>query len=423
MARSPLTLAASVTSALPRVGVVGFGALTEGAAGRYDAAVADLDDGRRVVVRAPADPSAAPELAAEARALRALTPGVRGLLPFRAPELLGEAGLGDSRALVVDFLPGYRVDAAHLPSGRGAATSIGEALAALHGLPLSIVRTEGLPARTPQQVREDATRLVDRAAATGSVPVSLIVRWRRATEADELWRFESAVVLGGAGAASFLFEDVAPFDDRDAEPRVTGVLEWHGLCVGDPASDLQWLASAPAAADDVYGAYVANSRRAPDALARERARLYAELEFAKWLVHGHEAGRADIVEDAVGLLESLAVGVRDDDIVRDAALGVDEAIALLDRVPDAAAASVDTSMQTDAYDPEELSLWVNSDGDERDARAEDSAATDDVRDDTSTAPIDISGWTRQPAAPADDAEVQADADRASDAALRRWLAD
>ena len=104
------------------------------------------------------------------RALRALTPGVRGLLPFRAPELLGEAGLGDARAVVVDFLPGYRVDAAHLPPGRGAATSIGEALAALHALPLSIVRTEGLPVRTPQQVRDDVARLVDRAEATRRAP-------------------------------------------------------------------------------------------------------------------------------------------------------------------------------------------------------------------------------------------------------------
>jgi macrolide phosphotransferase len=58
MARSPLTLAASVTSALPRVGVVGVGVLTEGAAGRYDTALAELDDGRRVVVRAPADADA-----------------------------------------------------------------------------------------------------------------------------------------------------------------------------------------------------------------------------------------------------------------------------------------------------------------------------------------------------------------------------
>ncbi|SFS08061.1 Predicted kinase, aminoglycoside phosphotransferase (APT) family [Microbacterium sp. cf046] len=433
MARSPLTLAASVTSALPRVGVVGVGILTEGAAGRYDAALAELDDGRRVVVRAPADADAGTELAAEARALRALTPGVRGLLPFRAPELLGEAGIGDARAVVVDFLPGYRVDAAHLPSGRGAATSIGEALAALHALPLSIVRTEGLPVRTPQQVRDDVSRLIDRAEATRSAPRALVDRWRRAVETDELWRFESAVVLGGAGAASFLFEDV------DSVPRVTGVLEWHGLSVGDPATDLQWLASAPAAADDVYDAYVAHSDRAPDRLARSRARLYAELEFAKWLVHGHEAGRSDIVDDAVGLLESLAAGVRDDDIIPDAAVGVDDAIALLDRVPDAQAAAVDTSMHTDAYDPEELSLWVTTDdtdaaevadqADEAEAPESTIGSVPQSHDDVSTAPIDISAWanrtdtTGESADGADDADAQADNERASDAALRRWLSD
>jgi len=431
MARSPLTLAASVTSALPRVGVVGVGILTEAAAGRYDAAVADLDDGRRVVVRAPADADAAPELAAEVRALRALTPGVRGLLPFRAPELLGETGLGDARAVVVDFLPGYRVDAAHLPPGRGAATSIGEALAALHALPLSIVRTEGLPVRTPQQVRDDVARLIDRVEATRAAPAQLIERWRRAVDADDLWRFESAVVLGGAGAASFLFEDT------DAVPHVTGVLDWHGLSVGDPATDLQWLASAPVAADDIYTAYVAHSGRAPDTLARSRARLYAELEFAKWLVHGHEAGRDDIVSDAVGLLDSLAAGVRDDDIVRYAALGVDDAIALLDRVPDAQAGAVDTSMHTDAYDPAELALWVTAD-DQDDSDKADSLGVELVDaagaapyDDVSTAPIDISAWavrkddeaaSAEPAG-TETADAAADAERASDAALRRWLSE
>jgi macrolide phosphotransferase len=428
MARSPLTLAASVTSALPRVGVVGVGVLTEGAAGRYDSALAELDDGRRVVVRAPADADAGSELAAEARALRALTPGVRGLLPFRAPELLGETGLGDARAVVVDFLPGYRVDAAHLPSGRGAATSIGEALAALHALPLSIVRTEGLPVRTPQQVRDDVARLIDRVEATRSAPGALLHRWRRAVDADELWRFESAVVLGGAGAASFLFEDV------DAVPRVTGVLEWHGLSVGDPATDLQWLASAPSAADDVYDAYVSHSDRAPDQLVRSRARLYAELEFAKWLVHGHEAGRSDIVDDAVGLLDSLAAGVRDDDIVPEAALGVDDAIALLDRVPDARSEPLDTSMHTDAYDPDELALWVTPDDAEESGEAPVSAEAASQQpaafEDDSTAPIDVSAFARRDDDQdyrqrdgTDDADVQADTERASDAALRRWLSD
>ena len=429
MARSPFTLAASVTSALPRVGVVGAGALTEGAAGRFDTAVAELDDGRRVVVRAPAEPDAANELAAEVRALRALTPGVRGLLPFRAPELLGEAGLGDARVVVVDFLPGYRVDAAHLPPGRGAATSVGEALASLHALPLSIVKTEGLPVRTPGQIRDDVRRLINSARATGKAPASLLDRWTRAIEADVLWRFESAVVLGGAGAASFLFEEV------DEAPRVTGLLEWHGLQVGDPATDLQWLAAAPIAADDVYSAYAAHASRAPDALVRERARLYAELEFAKWLVHGYEADHDDIVEDALGLLTSLDESVRGDDLVPDGDLDVEGAIALLGRVREPSPFSVDTSMQTDAYDPEELSLWVATDqasdaAEEEEPRDEDAQLQDGpLFDDASTAPIAVIDLQRQPVAgraPADTLPVapiedeEREAERASRAAFQRW---
>ena len=452
MARSPLTLAASVTSALPRVGVVGVGALTEGTTGRYDSAVAELDDGRRVVVRVPADASAVPELAAEVRALRALTPGVRGLLPFRAPELLGEAGLGDSRAVVVDFLPGYRVDAAHLPPGRGAATSLGAALAALHALPPSVVRAEGLPARTTAQVRADVVRLIDRAGATRRLPASLETRWRRAADTDELWRFESSVVLGGAGAASFLFEDI------EGVPTVTGLLDWHGLSIGDPATDLQWLASAPDAADDVYAAYVAGSDRAPDARTRERARLYAELEFGQWLVHGHDSARDDIVADAVTLLESLAAGVAGDELVSAAALDVDDAIALLDRVPGAASPAIDTSMHTDAYDPAELAQWVADELDDEprvtDAGAEggggtsgdtdtgtrdhvESAAPAALFDDESTAPIDLPATSASPEAAAlgdaartaggahgaGDTDAAADAERSSEAALRRWLAD
>lgn len=405
MARSPLTLAASVASALPRVGVVGVGALTERGAGRFDAAVARLDDGRTVVVRVPAQADAAADLAAEARALRALTPGVRGLLPFRAPELLGEAGLGDARAVVVDFLPGYRVDPAHLPPGRGAATSLGAALAALHALPLSIVRTEGLPARTPAQVRDDVRRLVARTDATRALPRPLAERWDRAVAADELWQFESAVVLGGAGAASFLFEDV------HGVPEVTGLLEWHGLSVGDPATDLKWLASAPAAADDVYAAYIAHSDRAPDTRARERARLYAELEFATWLLHGQETGRSDVVDDAVALLGSLADAVAGQDLIAEDPLDVDAAIALLDRVPDAPADAGDTAMQTDAYDVEELSLWLPDDLDpetEDPPRAEPGAET---------APIAL--VTPAPGHPRDD-DADDDLDRASRAAFQRW---
>ncbi|WP_322411930.1 phosphotransferase [Microbacterium invictum] len=422
MARSPLTLAASVTSALPGAGVVGVAALTENSAGRYDSALVDLDDGRRVVVRAPVDEGAAVETAAEVRALTVLTSGVRGLLPFRVPTVLGQTPLVDGRAVVADFLPGYRVDPPHLPGGRGAATSLGEAIAAIHALPVSVVRDEGLPARTTRQLRDDIERTVERAVATRRLPPSLDVRWSQALDAEGLWRFETTVVLGGAGASSFLFEDFA------GEPRVTGVLDWHGLSVGDPAGDFMWLASAPDAADDVFASYLARSVHAPDGLLRERARLYAELEFAKWLVHGHETGRSDIVDDAVELLESLAAGVAGDDLVPQDRGDVEDAIALLDRFPGRAAPTVDTSMQTDAYDPAEVSGWFGDDADESDDAGSDAPESDAA--DEAAARRDVAA-ARQDAAPDDTAPLDlgpirdrlddvGEAERASQAALRRW---
>lgn len=463
MARSPLTLAASVTSALPGAEVTDVASFSSDGVGRCDSAVVTLADGRRAVVRAPVDADASRELASEALALRSLTPGVRALLPFRAPTYLGEVGLGEVRALVTEFLPGFQVDAGYIPPGAGAATSIGRAIAAVHALPLSVVRAEGLPQRTPEETREDIRSLLDRAGATGRLPVRLMVRWRDAVETDELWRFESTVSLGGASANSFLFED------GDLGPAVVGVLEWQGLSVGDPAVDLRWLASAPEASPDVHAAYAEGAHRAPDAYLQARSRLYAEVEFARWLVHGHDAHRVDVMDDAAVLLDALADGAGINDLTRSAdapAGGVDDALALLDRVPAATSADVDTSMQTDAYDPDMVSLFASdqyadpSDGDTAEVPVADhtsdhsrssaasstpAAATPSgtvgaaagaaavpgavaADDPDATAPIDLSAWIDshvhgdEAEAPVADvaAGEKAEAERAARAAIQRW---
>ena len=226
----------------------------------------------------------------------------------------------------------------------------------------------------------------------------------------------------------------------------------------------------------------ARSDRAPDALVRERARLYAELEFAKWLVHGHDNDDARVVDDAVALLESLAANVAGSALITDTPVDVEGALALLGRVPQSRV-EVDTSMQTDAYDPEQLSQWI---ADEDAAREGDDGADLAVAagavdvDPNATAPIEPLGAAASTSHPvpaplaaassdevdaargvsdaargvsdvaaegvsdaerggSDDAEragsdaeravsddaadAASDAERASDAALRRWLAD
>lgn len=418
MARSPFTLAASVSSALPGAAVVGAAELTEGSDGRYDSALVTLADGQRVVVRAPVDADADRELVADTRALRALTPGVRGLLPFAAPTVLGTARLDGFTAVVQEFVPGYRVEAAHIPAGRGVAWSLGAAIARVHGLPHAVARDAGLRTRTSAEVRADAERLLDRAEATGSLPFGLLRRWSTALGADRLWRFETTVTLGGVDPGRFVLTDTA------AGPTVTGLLAWNGLGVGDPAEDLRWLASAPNARDDVLEAYTEAAHHTPDAALASRARLYAELEFARWLAHGHETGAARVVEDAVALLTALDDGVRDEPLLADEHSSVDDALEILERTPATATASRDTSMQTDTYDPALLAAYLAD---------QETAEQADIE----TIPIDLSDWTpdgvssdRRPvshpvadeSASAGDGTEERDPEHAESArnALRRW---
>ncbi|WP_240745169.1 MULTISPECIES: hypothetical protein [unclassified Microbacterium] len=355
MGRSPFTLAAAVTAALPGAEVTGARSLSADGDARFDSAVASLADGRELAIRVADDDETARELAAEALALRALTDGARAMLPFRAPAYIGETRLGDARALVTELLPGFQIEAALVPAGRGAAESMGASIAAVHGLPTSVVRGAGLATRSAEESRAELERLIDTAAATGRVPARLTVRWRDAVADDELWRFESTVILGGVQATSFLFED-----DPERGPEVVGLVGWHGLSVGDPALDLSWLSAAPDAAGDVHASYARAVDRAPDGGLEVRARLLAELEFSRWLVHGDSMHRPDIVDDAAALLDALAEGIRDDDLNIVDARGdaVDSALDALDRVPQDAAAEIDTSMHTDAYNPEEL--WATT---------------------------------------------------------------
>ena len=355
MARTTLTLAAAASAALPDAAIRSTRRLTADGSGRFDAALITLDDGEKLVVRIPTSADVAAEIDSELVALRALTAGARAYLGFDAPEVRGTAGIDDSRVVVMTYLPGYQVEAAHIPAGRGVAGEIGAAIARVHGLPPSVVRGAGLPERSPAEARSGLDRLLDAIGRSGRVPVRLMVRWREAVEDDRLWGYERVVVLGGAQATSFVLQD-----DADDVPRVTGVLDWQGLSIGDPALDLHWTAGAADGAEDVFRGYGDAVVRSPDAALRVRARLHAELEFARRLLHGIETHRDDIVDDAAALLDSLSAGLVDDDLMADLPArdraDVSEAIALLDRMPETTPNGSDTSMHTDQFDPDELRL-------------------------------------------------------------------
>jgi macrolide phosphotransferase len=144
---------------------------------------------------------------------------------------------------------------------------------------------------------------MDRAAATGLVPAALLTRWEAAAEESKLWQFQPTVINGALSADSMLY----------AGNEVTGVLDWHELRVGDPAQDLFWLLAArdEAVAEVAFDAYN-ESRGGADRQIRQRAMLYAELELARWLLHGTQIHSTEIVDDAVGLLTGLSDNVRND---------------------------------------------------------------------------------------------------------------
>lgn len=378
------------------------------------AALVDLADGRRVVVRVAGHDEAGRTARADARVLSSLSAGVRSLLPFRAPTVLGETTMGGEHVIVTDYLAGYRVDAGDLPPGPGFTGLVGRAIAAVHDLPVTVIRAEGYPVRSAEQVRAEARRLVERADDTGRLVPELRERWQRLLDDDAAWRFEPTVVLDGLDVSSFVFDDV------DETPEVIALLDWQGLSIGDPAVDLRWLGSAPESVEGVRDGYVAAAHHAPDPALIARARLFAELEFAKWLVHGVDHGDEFVVQDASKLLESLADATAGTELVRGGSGDVEDAIALLRRVPETAPAGDQTSMQTDAYDPVELGAYLAEEDERR------GSASAEVG--TPTLPVDLSEWTARPEPTHDDTADTAHGDeesreesaRASREALRRW---
>lgn len=325
MARSHLTLAALATSAVPGLDAVAAAAFGSGRGGAFDAALITGRDGRHWIIRVPRTSQAESEQSADLVSLRALSTGVRTRLPFAVSTFAGQVPVDGTRGVVYEFVYGNRV-----PLGsydERLASSVGTAIAAIHALPTSFVTDAGLPTLTSLESQRSSMTIADRASATGLLPAALVGRWERALEDAKLWQFQPTVTHGSLSADSVLVADGA----------VSGVLGWQDLRVADPALDLQWILGCrnEPVIEAAFAAYQ-DVRGAGDRQLVQRARLYSELELAKWLLHGTEVRSTEIVDDAVELLTGLVDSIRDDVMNPIGAqtmptMAVDEVEAMLDR--------------------------------------------------------------------------------------------
>ncbi|PZR54993.1 aminoglycoside phosphotransferase [Xylanimonas oleitrophica] len=305
MPRSPLTLAALSTAAVP--GLDARSVRSEEVPGDYDVAVVTAADGTEWEVRAPRSTMAGAALEAETELLEALhLYHEAGVLPFAVPRTAGSAPLPEGgRAVVHKHLSGTALDIESLTPGPGLAADIGRTLAAVHELPVSVVESCGLPSYTAEEYRERRLVELDEAAATGRVPTALLRRWEAALEDVALWRFRPVVVHGDLAADQVLVTG----------SRVAAVTGWSDARVADPADDLAWLlvAAPPEAVDSIMEAYQLRRTELQDPRLVDRALLVGELALARWLLHGVRHHLDDVVEDAVAMLTDLDEATREDD--------------------------------------------------------------------------------------------------------------
>lgn len=352
MARTHLTLAALATAAVPGLDVQSTRSHTGSGHGEFESAVVTARDSRQIIIRMPRNASAETEQAADLVSLRALTTGVRSRLPFDVPTYLGQAPVGSTRAMAYDFLPGESVDLDSLTETDGLAASVGRAVAGIHSLPAAFIGDAGLPQQSAPEARAAVIALVTRAADTSHLPAALLRRWEEATDDDSLWRFAPAVINGNLSADSLLISDDA----------VSAVIGWSGLRVGDPARDLHWLLAARGdAAESALAAYAAARGSSADRLITQRAMLYAELELARWLLHGIDLRDQRIIDDAVSMLDNLVDSVHGDVMNPLSATGPVLAVADVEallgdtpRPPSSGDSAIE--FQTDSYDPATFEL-------------------------------------------------------------------
>lgn len=297
MSRSPLTLAALATAAIPALAPVDARAVS-GPLGTDSAHIVD-DEGRAWLIIAPQHAAAGAALDAEAALLERLAQEVAAdKLPFAVLEPRGRASLPEGGHACIYRAPqGRELDYGQLDPRGKLARNLGEMLGKIHELSPKIADELGLPTYDSEEYRTRCLVELDEAARTSHVPPNLLRRWEQALENVAMWRFSTVLTHGDLAAEQVLVEGGA----------VETVLGWSAAAVADPAADLAWLIAAlpDDVTDTIIETYALTRSEEPDPHLQTRAILAGEFAVARWLLHGVRNDEADVVTDAVQMLREL----------------------------------------------------------------------------------------------------------------------
>lgn len=265
------------------------------AADDLDVAGVQGQDGRRVVVTAPASPAAGVLVEKETRLGEALS-GTR--LADLVPHVVGSAKLAEGgRAVVTDAPHGVPLHLEDVAEDAELARSLGELIARIHAVPGYMTESSGAESFTAAALHERHRTQLRRAQETGDVPASVVQRWEAMLADEELWHFVPTFVHGNLSEDSLFRTDAT----------LTGVTGWWEARIGDPATDLAWLIPTldPERFDELFSAYQRALPMPTHPRLLERAQAVGELAVLDWLLHGVENGDESIVHDARGMLADL----------------------------------------------------------------------------------------------------------------------
>lgn len=297
MALSPIMLTAWAVAEIPGLEIDGY---RETSTDDCDRVLCRTHDDRIISIASPLTAEYAEIQEAEHRVGQLLSAGVRDRLPFAVPHTLAAGTIGKRRVVVTEDVRGTALSS--LKDPRIALTSLAGALAAIHSLPTSIVTRNVIPQSNSLDCLRDAAGLIDRAHQTTKVPSALLDRWDAAVEDQGLWQFAPTIIHGSIDFDAILVDELG----------VSGITNWGGARVGDPADDLREVIARvdPVSADEFMASYLAQ-RPTHDARVAHRARFLSEIAVAGWLVHGVDSGDESIVAEGVGMLASVLASVTD----------------------------------------------------------------------------------------------------------------